>query len=111
LVFRGAHVSPQFLLGSVQLLSVARLAVKIIPLSVAWSAVVVAGRGAVRALGAFLRGDCLRVGMVVEVEPFGGVEVEDGCVDFIEVFDRGVEAFLRFEELRLFCVQLVDFAR
>ena len=55
------------------------------------------GPRAVRALGAFLRGDFLRVGMVVEVEPFDGVEVEDGCVDFIEVFDRVVEVFLRFE--------------
>ena len=96
LVLRWAHVPSRFL-GSVHILAVTRLSVRVIALSVAWSAVVFAGRRAVRALGSFLRGDRLRVGMVVEVEPFDGVEVEDGCVDFIEVFDRVVEVFLRFE--------------
>ena len=32
--------------------------------------------------------------MVVEVEPFGWIEVKDGFVDSIEIFDRGVELFL-----------------
>ena len=88
---------PPRLLGFFRIGSVARGAVGVITFSVARGAVVVADWGAVRALGAFLRGDCLWVCVVVEVEPFSWVEVEGGFVDSVEVVDRGVEVFLRFE--------------
>ena len=73
------------------------IAVTVITLSVAWCAVVVADRGTIRALGAFLRGDCLWVCVVEEVEPFSWIEVEGGFVDSVEVVDWGVEVLLRFE--------------
>ena len=82
----------------------ARISIMVIPLSVAWRAVVVAGRGALWALFAFLRGDCPWVCMVVEVEQVSWVEVNGGFVDSIEVVDWGVEVFLRFVKLCPFCI-------
>jgi hypothetical protein len=59
---------PSRLFVFVCIVSVARSAVRVITFSVAWGAVVVAERGTVRALGVFLRGDYLRVCVIVEVE-------------------------------------------
>ena len=88
LMLRWACV-PSRLLGFVCIGSIARGAVGVIAFSVA--------RGAVRALGAFLRGDGLWVCVVVEVEPFSWVEVEGGFVDSVEVVDWSIELLLRFE--------------
>ena len=78
-------------------LAVAGIPVGIVPLNVAWCAVFVAGRGAVRALRSFLRGDCFRIAMVVKVEPVCWIEVKGGRVDGIKVFDRSVEVLFGLE--------------
>ena len=90
LVLGWARVSTWFLVA-VSVLAVSNIAVGVVPLSVAWCAVVVAGRGAVLALNSFLRGDRFRIAMVVQGEPVGWVEIKSGRVNGIKVFDRSIE--------------------
>ena len=96
LVFGWARVSTWFLVA-VPFLAVAGIPVGVVPLSVAWCAVFVAGRGAVRALRFFLRGDCFWIAMVVKVEPVCWIEVKGGRVDGIKVSDRSVEVIFGLE--------------
>ena len=86
LVFWWARVPTRFLVA-VPILAVAGIPFGVVPLSVAWCAVFVAGRGAV---SSFLRGDRFWIAMVVQVEPVGRIEVKSGRVDGIKVFDRSI---------------------
>ncbi len=91
-----AGIASLFLV-SVHVWPVARIAFGVIFLPVALLAVVFARRGADWALRSFLRGDPLRVAMVVKVKPIRGIEVQSGRVDGIEFLNEGVEVLFGFE--------------